>query len=287
MSHIPKTDAPTELAGSDEVRQFYDSKGWKEVEPGKLMDQALFGDQGVIGEIRCDALRRRLRRVRAAFDSLGGGMNFTECGCGGNPALHLADLCTSFTAVDFSTTGLAVARDKLVASGVATRLAAADLCRLPFADATFDAAYSAHALYHIPDAAAQGRAFDEIMRIVRPGGVAVFILVNPRPLAFPGRLLRRLIADTPGLANLADRLRHKPPLPYRPMPLSWMRHRLKRFGSVEISAYALPSRWFNQHVSERKPFGRVLWKIIRYLEGDHPGLAALVGNYVLIRVQRR
>jgi len=279
-------DTSREPAGSDEVRSFYDTEGWKETESGKLWDQVLFGDPE-FGDIRRDALGQRRRRVREAYRCLGGRMNFVECGCGGNPALYLSDLCDRYTGVDFSTTGLAVARHKLGRSSLSAQLTAADLCRLPFHDAAFDGAYSAHALYHIPDPAAQGRAFDEIMRIVRPGGVAVFILANPRPLAFPVRLLLRLVADAPFLGKLANRLRRRPPLPYRPMPLSWMRCRLERFGSVDMAGHAMASTWLNHHVSDRSVVGRILWKAIRRLEKEYPALSARLGNYVVIRVQRR
>jgi SAM-dependent methyltransferase len=282
---ISSTDKSGESSGSPEVRSFYDSKGWKEVHPGRLLDQALFGDRN-IGDIQRDAQSRRTDRVRQAFGKLGGKMSLVECGCGGTPAAYLADMCSSYTAVDFSRTGIAVARNKIAATGVTRGFAAADVCRLPFADNSFDAAYSAHVLYHIPDAAAQARAFDEIMRVVRPGGVGVFILANPRPLAFPGRFLLRLIADTPWLAAPANRLRKKPPLPFQPMPLGWMRGRLAQYGTVQITSYAMASTWFKHHVSETGFVGRMLWGGIRRMERDYPALSARLGIYALITVNK-
>jgi ubiquinone/menaquinone biosynthesis C-methylase UbiE len=273
--------------GSEDVKSFYDSQGWKIGKSGdRTVDLELFGNWEV-GELRQRAHTHRLAKIRGAYVSLGPGFNLVECGCGGNPAVFLTDLCSNYTGVDFSTTGLTGTSEKLAPMGSRVKVVAADLCSMPFNDGEFDAAYSAHALYHIPSSDAQGRAFDEVMRIVRPGGVAVFVMANPRPVLFPGRLLKRLIADTPIVGKIADRVRRKPPLPYNPMTLGWMRKRLERMAEVEIISYAMASIWFDHHVSERKAWGRALWRSVGWLERRHGKMAAYLGNFVTIRAVRR
>lgn len=59
------------------------------------------------------------------------------------------------------------ARDEAGAVGLA-----GDVCSLPFADGSFDAAMALHMLYHVPDISAAVR---ELRRVVRPGG---FLLVT-------------------------------------------------------------------------------------------------------------
>ena len=67
---------------------------------------------------------------------------------------------------------LAEARARLVAAGLADRieLIEGDALRLPFGDATFDAAHCERLLMHLDDPAV---AIREMLRVVRPGGRAV------------------------------------------------------------------------------------------------------------------
>jgi ubiquinone/menaquinone biosynthesis C-methylase UbiE len=271
--------------GTYGARVFYDEVGWRE-EAGVTVDQRLFGDRET-GPLRDAAHRERLRRTREALSSAGVGLRLLECGCGGNPARGILDLCAEYTGVDFSSTGLEVAARRLGDPGIPITLREADICALPFADGSFDAVYSAHVLYHVEDPAAQRRAFREIARVVRPGGVAVLILANPRPLLFWGRMASRLAADTPWLSGLLNRARSKPPLPYRPMTLRWMRDVLSDFGDVEISCHALASTWFNQHVTETRGAGRLLWEAILLAERRAPERLASLGCYVQIVLRKR
>ena len=60
-------------------------------------------------------------------------------------------------------------------AGVAdrVRVETADMCSLPFADATFDVVLSHWAVHNVPDAAGRGRAAAEIARVLKPGGHVV------------------------------------------------------------------------------------------------------------------
>src|SRR5262249_48386569 len=62
------------------------------------------------------------------------------------------------------------------------QLAAASVLALPFAPATFDAAFAVNVLHHVGDAPEQDRALAELARVVRPGGL-IFVheisTVNP------------------------------------------------------------------------------------------------------------
>jgi SAM-dependent methyltransferase len=266
-------------AGSAETKEFYETRGWAR-EDGKLVDAEMFGARGE-GPIRRRGHSVRTERIRSAISSLGP-VRLLECGCGGTPATFLADLCSHFVALDFSERGLVEAREALTATGIPFETQAADMCRLPYPPDSFDAVYSAHALYHIPSATAQAAAASEMLRVVRPGGVIVLILANPRPILSPLRLAKRLIADAPVVSDLANRLRPPPPLPYRPMSISWTRRQFRGGASVDVITYLIASLWLNQHVSEQSLFGSLTWRALLTLERNWPHLSAYLGNFMTV-----
>ena len=194
--------------GTAATRDFYNRVGWRR-QDGTLVDTLLFG--WMDSPIRRALEGQRKERLR---EMVGGpGLRLAELGCGGSPAVFLTDLCATYTAVDFSSTGLSEAAAALKGTNVSFETIEADITDLPFEDNAFDVVYSAHTIYHIDTADGQAAAFQEAMRVVRPGGRAIFVLVNPFPLLFPYRLIRRMLAMTPGLNSVLNRLRAKPPLP--------------------------------------------------------------------------
>lgn len=69
------------------------------------------------------------------------------------------------------------------ATGVRVPAVQADARRLPFADATFDVAFTSFgAIPFVPDAAAVHR---EVARVLRPGGTWTFSVTHPTRWAFP------------------------------------------------------------------------------------------------------
>jgi len=267
--------------GTAATRDFYNREGWRR-ENGTLVDTLLFDFQdGPINRALYDRRKDRLRQMAG-----GPGLRLADLGCGGAPATFLADQCTTFTAVDFSATGLAEAAVALEDANVPFETVEADITGLPFDDETFDVVYSAQTIYHIDTADGQAAALHEAMRVVRPGGRALFVLGNPFPLLFPYRLIRRVLAMTPGLNTVLNRLRRTPPLPYLPMPKGWVKGRLQKWGDVKITGYAVPSLEFDRRVSEHSMIGRFAWRAIRWLETHHPDHAAWLGCYVLIVVDK-
>ena len=69
---------------------------------------------------------------------------------------------------DLSAGMLGETRGRLRDAGLTPRCCVADAQSLPFADASFDAVIANHMLYHVPN---RPRAFGEIRRVLRPGGV--------------------------------------------------------------------------------------------------------------------
>jgi ubiquinone/menaquinone biosynthesis C-methylase UbiE len=272
------------ITGTAGTRAFYDEIGWKE-QNGASVDRHLFGVKED-GPIRVELNHLHKHRIRTALAKAGKQLNLLECGCGGHPEKQLFDLCEKYTGVDFSDTGLEMARSSVADVGITHRFQTADVCALPFDDGAFCAVYSAHMIYHIEDPTAQNAAINELMRVTKPGGVVVLVAANPRPLAFPIRLLLRVAADTPLIGSTLKLLRTKSPVPYKPMPIEWMRRRLARWGSVEVLGCSIPTTSFYQNVTEFKGAGKLLWTAIRWLDVNYPQLSAYFGNYVLLTCTR-
>jgi ubiquinone/menaquinone biosynthesis C-methylase UbiE len=86
-------------------------------------------------------------------------------------ALELAPTVAHVTAIDFSPAMVAEFERKQRATGLGNvEVSVADGQALPFADESFDAAFSMFGLMFFPDRA---RGFSELFRVLRPGGTAV------------------------------------------------------------------------------------------------------------------
>jgi ubiquinone/menaquinone biosynthesis C-methylase UbiE len=267
--------------GTAATRDFFDRVGWHR-QDGVLVDTLWFGwSKGPIHQALEDQRAERLRRL-----ACGPGLKLVELGCGGTPAVFLAKECATYTAVDFSSTGLSEAATALKDANVPFETIEADITDLPFENGAFDVVYSAHVIYHIDTVDGQATAFREAMRVVRPGGRAIFVLANPFPLLFPYRLIRRILAMTPGLNTMLNRVRARPPVPYLPLPLGWTKRQLAEWGNVKVTGYAVPSVQLDRRVSETSAIGRLAWRAIQWLEMHHADLAGRLGCYVLIVVDK-
>jgi len=73
------------------------------------------------------------------------------------------------TGVDLTAAAMQLTRERCTLEGFAPSLSRTDCEALPFADASFDVAYSYGVIHHSPDTV---KAVAEIRRVLKPGGVA-------------------------------------------------------------------------------------------------------------------
>src|SRR5262245_1947574 len=99
--------------GTAATRDFYNRIGWRR-QNSILVDTSLFGWGN--GPIRQALEDQRKERVRVAVG--GPVQRLAELGCGGTPAVFLAERCESYTGVDFSSVGLDEAAAALRATNV-------------------------------------------------------------------------------------------------------------------------------------------------------------------------
>lgn len=104
------------------------------------------------------------------------GRRVLEVGCGqGAMASLWAERGANLSAVDLNPDAIAATQERFSQRGLAGEIRQVDARHLPFADATFDYAYSWGVLHHSPDL---GRSVGELMRVVRPGGGFGVMLYN-------------------------------------------------------------------------------------------------------------
>jgi SAM-dependent methyltransferase len=94
----------------------------------------------------------------------------------GNAALLAAGAGAVVTGVDTAPRLIDVARSRAVTEGVEASFVVADMQSLPFDDASFDVALSVFGLIFAADAS---RGFDEMIRVLRPAGRALFSVWVP------------------------------------------------------------------------------------------------------------
>lgn len=158
----------------DEAAATYDAK-WG-------IDFGPIGERQVLGKLR--------KALGGAFGPFGDAL---EIGAGtGYFALNLllAGTVRRATCTDLAPGMLAVLDANAQRLGLADRVTtvATDAERLPFADASFDLVLGHAVLHHLPDL---DRAFAELHRVLRPGGVLVFAgepsRLGDRIAAYPKR----------------------------------------------------------------------------------------------------
>jgi SAM-dependent methyltransferase len=80
--------------------------------------------------------------------------------------------------IDYSAIQLLQGSAYLKKENLNSALLHADAAALPFSDNSFDFVYSINALHHLPSPAAQVKAFQEIARVLRPGGIFLLHEMN-------------------------------------------------------------------------------------------------------------
>ncbi|GAB3118168.1 class I SAM-dependent methyltransferase [Novispirillum itersonii] len=127
------------------------------------------------------SLYRESRPHRQGFDrlktelALRPGETVVETGCGAGVLLQeMLAVCAAGAAIDHSPEMIALSAERNHAAIAAGRLdlRLGDVHALPWADASFDAAASAHMFFFVAD---PGRMLAEVRRVLKPGGRLVIV----------------------------------------------------------------------------------------------------------------
>lgn len=225
-------------------------------------------------------------------DGLGlpAGSRALEIGPGaGVMTVALAQRGFAVHAADTTPRLLDVARDRVVAAGVAprVRLLLADAHRLPFADHGFGLVAALGVLPWLPSASL---AVAEIARVLRPGGYLVLnadnsgrlaLLLDPRhnPALAPARLAARSVLHSAGIPGPAE-------------PATPALHRLAEFDEI-LKAAGLellkrstfgfgPFTMFGMPVTSARAGIRLNARLQRLADQGMPGLRSAGAQYLVL-----
>jgi SAM-dependent methyltransferase len=124
-----------------------------------------------------------------------------DVGCG-DGARTLANLPAGAVGLDFSATGLALARGRVPDAS----LVRGDMRSLPLADASVDAITAYHAVFHVPRTDQPG-VYREFARVLRPGGRLLMTLPGGRfETVRRGWMGGEMFFSAPGRAATLDQL---------------------------------------------------------------------------------
>ena len=136
-----------------------------------------------IPEARREALlERKTALMRQALEPVAPGGRGLDAGCGqGAYVARMRALGFDVDGIDASAGQVDLASRKLGAAGVVTT---GSVLNIPAEDNSRDFAYVINVLHHLPSVDAQRRAFAELMRVLRPGGLLFVHEINTRNLLF-------------------------------------------------------------------------------------------------------
>jgi len=133
-------------------------------------------------------------------------LHFLELGCGAGPnLLWLAQRGFRVSGVDISPTALALARKRLERAGADDRVGSlleASVSDVPLKGGSFDGILEACVFQHLPKAD-RARAFAEVRRLLKPGGLFVGYMLDVGHTVFQAKRGEQL-PDDPGTLELTD-----------------------------------------------------------------------------------
>jgi cyclopropane fatty-acyl-phospholipid synthase-like methyltransferase len=164
MFQVPKKITPEEVGVAyDQVSRFFEFIWGDSLHVG-------YWPEGTSGGSLADA-QERFTELLISKSGVKEGQSFLDVGCGtGRPGIHIAQATgCKVTGITISRTQVETANQRAAAAGLKDRVSfqLADAMKMPFPDASFDAAWAFESFHHMPD---RGQVLREIHRVLRPGG---------------------------------------------------------------------------------------------------------------------
>jgi ubiquinone/menaquinone biosynthesis C-methylase UbiE/uncharacterized protein YbaR (Trm112 family) len=262
------------------VQQFYNEIGWKKETDAAFTDAVKFEDLRPISREYIQRCNRRVGRYlkpggRFLLDVASGPIQFSDYA-------SYSDNFEYRICVDLSLVALKEAARKLGDKAICIL---ADITNLPLVDNLVDSAISLHTIYHVPKDEQQ-QAFEEIFRVLEPGGKAVVVyhwgdyslamnifMFHYQAARLFRKVLRMVFKSTGSPASS-----NEPKLYFYAHRYSWFTSQSwpLPFELVPWRSVSVPFLKFYIHP---RLFGRQFLNLILTLEERFPRLAGRLGQY--------
>jgi hypothetical protein len=283
-----------EMNVKEEVRQFYDSIGWKSIGEG-LYQNARYEDLRPVSQEYIHRCHMRVKRFlpqsgRYLLDAGSGPIQYPEY-------LEYSKGYNFRVCLDISHLALMEARDRLGAHGLYVQ---GDIANLPFEAGVFEGIVSLHTIHHLPSEE-QRKAFFDLARVLKPAGRAAVVyswgdqsrLMNlfRRPIAWSKRFRNRPKKQDSGTEDMGNSGESRSPLfPTGTFTFKhdypWFRNELIQLPNLEIRVWRTVSTAFMRAFIHPKLLGRVWLRLLYIFEELLPKVLGRYGQYPLILFQK-
>ncbi|MBN9287320.1 MAG: hypothetical protein BGO43_15630 [Gammaproteobacteria bacterium 39-13] len=256
------------------VKQFYDDFGWKAGEDGVYQDARDSEDLRQVSEeyiLRCHLRLNKHLQQGGTFllDVASGPIQY--------PAyLTYSEHFTYRVCADISFRALKEAKKKLADKGI---YLLCDVTNLPLNAQAMDAVISLHTLYHVPKEE-QLKAYDELYRVLKPGGTSVVVY------SWGGRsaLMNGLLLPIKAYSYLKRKIvsaKSTQVLYFYAHSYRWFQNEIEAKYSAKLYAWRSVNVPFLKTFIHSKLAGRFLLKLIYWLENRAPEVMGRIGAYPL------
>ncbi|MDH3942487.1 MAG: methyltransferase domain-containing protein [Anaerolineae bacterium] len=280
----------TEAEIKQQVREFYDQVGWKLVGDG-VYQNARYEDLRLVSSEYITRCHQRVSRHIAPT-----GRFLLDAGSGPIQYPAYEEYSRGYqkrVCADISITALQEARQRIGDHGL---FVVADIARLPFAANSFDGVVSLHTIHHLPQEE-HIPAYRQVYRVLRPERSAALVngwtqpllmRLAEAPIMLRNRLykaLRRRRAAVGSKYQVAS-VREPKGTFVRKYNARWLERELGKYMPVSVLVWRSASVKFLRNYIHPGFGGRMILRILFWLEDRLPGFFGRHGQYPLIVISK-
>jgi len=259
----------------EEIKSFYDQIGWQKEnsqENTQFKDATDSEDLRPVSEEYINQCHLRLHKHIASkgkylLDAASGPIQYPVY-------LNYSKDYQYRICADLSLTGLLSAKEKLGDKGI---YILCDITNLPLQSDQIDTVLSLHTIYHVPQSQ-QPAAFDELYRVLKPGGQSVIVYSwgkhssLMKAFLMPFKLIKRAM-------NAFNK--SKPPLYFYANSYQWFGQQLKMKYNTQLYVWRSVNVPFLKIYIHKFLAGRMLLRFIYWVEEKSPKVMGRIGAYPL------